>query len=88
MRRACRRARQHNRVRRPALAPNVVDRGKERLRLHHHPGPAAKRHVVDDAVPVGREISQVVNRDVDHASSDCPPDYALRQRRLHHPGKS
>ena len=78
------RARQHYRVRRPALAPDVVDRGKKRLGLHHHPRPAAKRHVVDDAVPVSREISQVVNRDVDHASSDCPPDHALRKRRLDH----
>ena len=68
----------------PRSRRDVLDRREKRLRLQHHPGPAAKRHVVDDAVPVGREVAQVVHADVEHPAPDRPPDDPFRERRLHH----
>ena len=50
--------------------PDRLDRAKQRLRLHHHPRTAAKRHIVHDPVPVGREVAEVVDRHVQHAPLD------------------
>src|SRR3954468_1631676 len=77
------RGQDHRRWRAPLLA-NPVDRRKQRFGLQHHPRPAAKRHVVDDPVPIGREIPQVVHAQIDQPSRDRPSDDALGQRRLHH----
>ena len=73
----------------PRVARDVLHRAEQRLGLHHHPRPAAERHVVDDPVPVGREVAQVVHRDVD----DSPRSMRPRRRRprasaaSHHRGK-
>ena len=63
-----------------------LDRGEERLRLYHRSRSAAKRHVVDNAAPV------VVNSrrsctPSHHVPPNRPPDYALREGRLHHRGE-
>ena len=47
----------------PALGLDRVERPKDRLRLQHHPRPAAVRHVVHDAMAIGREVAQVVHLD-------------------------
>ncbi len=58
------------------VAPRTerLDRGEHRLGLHHHPGPAAVGLVVDLAMLVGREVTQVVHADVqrDRPRSPCP----------------
>ena len=41
-------------------------------------------HVVDDPMPVRREVSQVVHREVHHARLDAPRDDALCERRVEH----
>ena len=51
-------------ARRPGCASTAR---KQRLRLQHHARPAAKRHIVHDPVPVGREIAQIVHADIQHA---------------------
>ncbi len=48
----------------PRVLAYPLDRGKQRLRLHHHPRPAAERHVVDHFVPIVREVPQVMHNDV------------------------
>ena len=55
----------HRRRASPPLAVRMCSTAREqRLRLQHHARPAAERHVVDDAMPVRREIAQVVHADV------------------------
>jgi hypothetical protein len=65
----------------------VLNRSKERLWLQDHPGPAAKRHVVDNPVPVGRVIAQVVHAHIEASPCDRPPDDSFRERPLDHPGE-
>src|SRR5262249_11212209 len=61
-----------NPYRSPAPRIDRVERPEDRLGLHHHPGPTAVRHIVDAAMPVGGEITQVVNRHLEQPPVDCP----------------
>ena len=79
--------RQYHRAGVAARGTNRLHRPKERLRLQHHARPAAKRHVVHDAMPIGRVVPKVVHRDVEHSALDRAPDHPLAQRRLHHRGE-
>ena len=81
---AVRRRQDDRRRLRPAPPRIRSTAAKERLRLQHHPGPAAKRHVVHDPVPIRREDR--AGRAPAHraAPRDRPPDDPFRQRRLHH----
>src|SRR5688572_4929950 len=82
------RRQQYHRVGRPALRTDVLDRARQRLRLHDHPRPAAVRHVVHAAVPIGRVIAQIVHGQVDQPAHDSAADHALCQSREHHPRKN
>ena len=65
--------RQDHRARRARARPRIAsDRREQRLRLQHHPRPAAERHVVHDPVPVGREVPQVVHRERPAARARSP----------------
>jgi hypothetical protein len=48
------------------LPLKFFDRGKNRLRLHHHPLPSAKRRIISDAMLVRRPIAQVMNVKIDN----------------------
>ena len=56
-----------------------LDRGEERLRLHHHPGSAAEGRVVDRAMTVARPLAKIVDADIQEPSSDRPPQETLAQ---------
>ena len=71
----------------PALLPDPIDGGEQRLRLQHHPRSTAKRHIVHHAMPVGGEIPQVVDAHVDQPATDRPSDHSLRQWPFHHSRK-
>ncbi len=45
----------------------TLHRGKDRLRLHHHPAAAAIGHVVRDLMFAGRVIAEVVEVHADEA---------------------
>ena len=81
------RARHDHRRRLPARRPDVGQRAEERLRLQHHPRPAAERRVVHDAVPVRREVAQVVDREVDDAALVRPGHDALAREAPNHLGE-
>src|SRR5215471_1291539 len=59
-----------------------VDRGEDRLRLEHHAGAAPERRVVDLAVPVDREVAEVVGVQRDEPARHRPADDALPEDRL------
>ena len=69
---------------RSALRRDVLDGRKQRLRLQHHPGAAAKRHVVDHPVPIGRVIAQIVDAHIESSTRDRAADNPLRERRVDH----
>src|SRR5581483_6446548 len=64
---------------------HALDRLEYRLRLEDHPRAAAERHVVDLAVPVVREVAQVVRVQLDDPALDRAPDDAVLERRPEHP---
>ena len=82
------RRRQHDRQRRPRSASIASSARKHRLRLQHHPRPAAVRHIVHHPVPVGREVPQVADLHVQRAALDRPAEHARRQRLLDHRRKN
>ena len=74
-------------LRRPVRGGDGLDRPHQRLRLHHHARPAAERRVVNDPVPIGRLVAQVVHHHIDQPASDRPRDDALGEEGLDHPRK-
>jgi hypothetical protein len=60
----------------------LVDRGEQRLGLHHHAGTAAVRGVVDGAVLVVREVARVDRVDRDRPGFARATDHAGDERRL------
>ena len=71
----------------PALGRDRLDAREQRLGLHHHPRPAAVRHVVDRPVPIVGVVAQVAHPHIDHPPLARPPHHAGRQRRLDQFGK-
>jgi hypothetical protein len=53
-----------------------LDRSKQGLRLHHHPGPAAKRAIIRLMVAVVRVITQVMNAYFNQARDACAANYS------------
>ena len=78
------RRRHDDRQRRSPLRRNRVQRPEDRIGLQDHPRPAPIRHIVHDAMPVGRVVAQVADLDVQRAPLDRAPDDAGRQRLLDH----
>ena len=79
------RRREQHRPRLAARRADVLGRAKKRLGLHHHARPAAIRHIVDDPVPVGREVPEVVHLQVDDPGLDSPRHDPFGQRLVEHP---
>jgi hypothetical protein len=67
---------------------NVLDGAQQRLRLHHHARSAAIRHIVYAAMPVGREVAQVVNLHVQQPAFNAATDHAFREAGFDHPRKN
>ncbi len=76
---------QHHRPRLAARRADVLGRAKKRLGLHHHARPTAIRHIVDDPMPVGREVPEVVDLQVDDPGLDSSRHDSLGQRLVEHP---
>ena len=79
------RRQQHHRARLSSPRHDGVHRGEQRLGFHHHPRTAAERHIVHDMVTIGREVAQVVNRDVQQPALPRPSDHAFLETRVDHP---
>ena len=78
------RRRQDHRERRAARRLDRVERAEDRIRLQHHPRAAAVRHIVDHAMPIGREVAEVVHLHVERAARNRPPEDARRERLPNH----
>src|SRR4029450_10666827 len=52
--------------------------------LSAHTRRAPTRHIVYDAMQIGRVVAEVVNPNIEHAALGGPPDDALGERSLHH----
>jgi phage FluMu protein Com len=76
---------EHSRLLRASqvVAENCFGRLEERLRLEHHPLAAAKRPIIDAAVAILGEHTQILHMDLDEARLASPPQNAVIQR----PGK-
>jgi len=82
---AAARREQHDRVTSAgSIRQHALDRLEERLRHHHHAGAAPERRVVDAAVAVVAEVTQVVDVDARQAGIDGAPDDPFRERRRQH----
>jgi hypothetical protein len=75
---------QDHRRRGSAIPADVFHGPEQRLRLQHHAGTAAKWHVVDHALAVGRVIAEVVHAHIEQPALDCTRDNTFRERPLHH----
>ena len=74
------RRRQHDGVRLARSLANHIDGTEQRLRLEHHSRPAAKGHIVHHTVPIGGEVAQVVNHDLQQPVPNRPRDDAFFER--------
>jgi len=76
---------EHNRLLGPSqvVAENRFGRLEQRLRLEHHALAAAKRPIIDAAVAILGEHTQILDMDLDEARFASPPQNAVIQR----PGK-
>ena len=81
------RRQQHHRAGLTPPRPDVLHRARQRLRLHHHPRPAAVRHVVHAPVPIGRVVSQVVDLNIQNSPLDSAADHPFGEAGLDHPRK-
>jgi hypothetical protein len=61
-------------------AENRFGRLEERLGLEHHPFAAAKRPIIDAAVAILSEGTQILHLDLDQAGLASPPQNAVIQR--------
>src|SRR5439155_12892915 len=66
---------------------HALDRLEHRLRLHHHSGPASKRHVVDLAVAVVSEVAEVVGVQLEQPAPDGATQHSLPERGQEHDRK-
>src|SRR5215210_2383262 len=70
-----------------AIVAERLDRREHRLGLHDHAGSAPERFVVHGPVPIGREVADVVQVDLEDALGDRPAEQALPQGALKDAGK-
>ena len=68
---------------RPAIG-NAVERGGEHVGAKHHPGPAARRRVVDAAMLVGGEVADVRRLEPPKSLVERPPGQADAERPRKH----
>jgi hypothetical protein len=59
----------------------IFHRGKNRLRLHHHPLPSTKRRIIDHVMLVSCPVAQVANVQLDDSLLLCAFHDTLAQRR-------
>src|SRR5262245_61965560 len=57
---------------------------KQRLGFHHHPRPAAVRHVVHRPMSIVGVVAQVAHANLDHTAFTSPAYHAFSQRRVDH----
>src|SRR5262245_6788368 len=82
------RGEQHDRVAvAPAVGPGRFRGAEEGLRLHHHARTAPEGGVVHGAVPVVREVAQVVHVDIPEPRPRGAVDDALREETADEPGE-
>src|SRR6266513_4962009 len=70
--------------RRARVRPNRLERPKQRFGLEHHPGSAAIRHVVYDAVPIRRKDTKIVHLYRQRAALDGAPENTSSKRLVDH----
>ncbi len=57
-----------------------LDRGEDRLGLHHHPWPAAEGRVVDRAMTVVGPLAKIMHADIQESLADRPSEETLAER--------
>jgi hypothetical protein len=67
-----------------AGCPRGVDGARHHVRSHHHAGAAAERHVVNGAMPVGREVAQIDRLEPPAAFLQRPTGQRMAQRSRKH----
>ena len=78
------RRRHDHRQRRSPLRLDRIERAEDRIGLQHHPRSSAVRHVVHDAVAIGREVAQVAHLHVERPTIDRAAENPHGQRLLDH----
>src|SRR3546814_16558322 len=74
-------ARRHREQGKPRMrGRRMVDRPAQHVGLEHHPRAAARRGVVDGAVPVGRDVADLHRRARPQAAFERTPRHARPQR--------